>query len=56
MDQAFVARTPDELRGQANKLYAIAAHVCRREVKGHLEEQAAALLAEAELRSVAKRK
>jgi len=56
MDQAFVMSTPDELRRQASKLYAIAAHVRRRKVAGRLEEQAGALLAEAELSSVAARK
>jgi hypothetical protein len=55
MNQAFVQQTPDELRRQASKLYAIAAHVSRRDVASHLKEQAAALLAEAELRSVGSR-
>jgi hypothetical protein len=55
MEYAFVSQTPEELRTQASKLYAIAAHVCRRDVAQHLEQQAAALLAEAELRSVAAR-
>jgi len=55
MKQAFVQQTPDELRRLASKLYAVAAHVSRREVANHLNEQAAALLAEAELRSVASR-
>ena len=52
MKQAFVLQTPDELRRRASKLYSIAAHVSRREVAGHLKEQAAALLAEAELKSI----
>lgn len=49
----FIAQTPDELRRQANKLYEIAAHVCRLDVAAHLEEQAAALLAEAEIQAAA---
>jgi len=52
MGQAFIPQTVDELRRQAAKLYAIASHVARQEVACHLNEQAAALLAEAELRSV----
>ena len=52
MGQAFVPQTPNELRRQAAKLYAIASHVARQDVACHLTEQAAALLAEADLRSV----
>jgi hypothetical protein len=52
MGQAFVSQSPDELRRQAAKMYAIASHVARQDVASHLNEHAAALLAEAELRFV----
>ncbi len=55
MQHEWVPQSPDELRRQAMKLQAIAGHVYRSDVAFHLREQAAALLAEAELKTVAAR-
>ena len=55
MDHEWVPQTPDDLRRHANKLQAIAAHVHRADVACHLREQAAALLAEAQLKAAAAR-
>jgi hypothetical protein len=51
----WVPQSPDDLRRQAQTLRKLAAHVSRRDVAGHLEEQAAELLAKAELRSLSVR-
>ena len=48
----WVPQSPQDLRRQAETLRKIAAHVSRRDVARHLEEQAAELLAKAELRSL----
>ena len=53
MNQIWTPETPDELRRHAGKLEAIAAHVRRQDVASHLREQAALLLAQAELRAIA---
>jgi hypothetical protein len=55
MHQAFASQTPDELRRQASKLHALASHVRNHDVACRLREQAAALLFEAELKSLERR-
>lgn len=52
MNQQYVPETPDALRRHASNLQAIAAFVYREDVALHLQEQAAAVLAEAELKSI----
>jgi hypothetical protein len=54
MDHEWLPQTPEELRCQAAKLQRIAAYVARSDVATHLQEQAARLFAEAELRSLAR--
>jgi hypothetical protein len=55
MMHEWLPQSPADLRGQASKLQALAAHVCRREVAQRLQERAAELIAEAELKAVAAR-
>lgn len=55
MNHEYFPQTPDALRRHASKLQAMAAFVCRQDVAWHLKEQAAAVLAEAELRAIAAR-
>jgi hypothetical protein len=52
MDHEWLPQTPEELRRQADKLQRLAAYVVRSDVANHLQEQAAQLFAEAELRSL----
>jgi len=52
----WLPQTPDELRRQADKLDQLAVHVARSDVAHRLKEQAAQLFAEAELRSLSRRR
>jgi hypothetical protein len=54
MDHEWLPQTPEELRHLADKLQRVAAYVTRGDVANHLQEQAARLFAEAELRSLAR--
>lgn len=51
----WLPQTPAELRRQASKLQLLASHVSRPDVARHLEEHAAKLLAEAELKTISAR-
>jgi hypothetical protein len=51
MDHEWVRQSPDELRRQARKLQVLAAFVHRQETARHLRDQAASLIAEAELKA-----
>lgn len=53
MYEWLAPQTPADLRRQASKLQTLAAHVMRRDVALHLQEHAARLLAEAELKDAA---
>ncbi|HLO19037.1 MAG TPA: hypothetical protein VK192_00905 [Sphingomicrobium sp.] len=55
MDHEWLPQTPEELRRQADKFEKLAAFVSRGDVAQHLKEQAAQLIAEAELRSLSAR-
>lgn len=55
MYHEYISETPYALRRHASKLQAMAAFVYRQDVAWHLKEQAAAVLAEAELRAIAGR-
>lgn len=52
MDHEWLPQTPAELRTQATKLHALATHVFNKDLAHRLEEQAAELFAEAELKAV----
>ena len=53
MTHEWVPQTPVELRRHASKLRQLAAYVRRADVAQHLEEHAAKLFAEAELKRIA---
>lgn len=55
MDHEWLPQTPEELRGQADKLRRLAAYVSGRDLAHRLEEQAADLSAKAELQSLSMR-